>query len=63
MEHFLQEQLRDKTKVNFVRFDTEAVAWKEKLARVNEESLEEALLWVNNLEVNIGTKSTLRKCE
>ncbi|CAI5772132.1 DUF4537 domain-containing protein [Podarcis lilfordi] len=53
----MREQLRDKTKVNFVRFDTEAVAWKEKLARVNEESLEEALLWVNDLEIGSSTNT------
>lgn len=52
--HFLQEQLQKKTKFNFIKFDAEPVAWKNKLAEVNERNLEDALHWVRNLQVNMG---------
>lgn len=56
MVHFLQEQLQRKAKVNFVKFDNEPVAWKEKLTEVNEDNLEDALHWVKGLKVNTGGK-------
>lgn len=63
MVHFLQEQLQRKAKVNFVKFDNEPVAWKEKLTEVNEDNLEDALHWVKGLKVNTGggeMKKTLK---
>ncbi|XP_061482908.1 von Willebrand factor A domain-containing protein 3B isoform X3 [Rhineura floridana] len=53
----MQEQLQNKTKFNLVKFDNEAVAWKEKLAIVNEENLEDAVLWVKGLEVGNSTNT------
>ncbi|XP_074839385.1 von Willebrand factor A domain-containing protein 3B [Carettochelys insculpta] len=55
----IQEQLRHKSRFNFVKFDAQAVAWQEKLAEVNEENLQDAWLWIKELEVGSST-NTLR---
>ncbi|XP_043347253.1 von Willebrand factor A domain-containing protein 3B isoform X2 [Dermochelys coriacea] len=46
----IQEQLRHKSRFNFVKFDAQAVAWQEKLVEVNEENLQDAWLWIKELE-------------
>nr|XP_056718144.1 von Willebrand factor A domain-containing protein 3B [Euleptes europaea] len=51
----IREQLQNKTQFNLVKFDAEVIAWKEKLADVNERNLEDALLWVKGLEVGGST--------
>ncbi|OXB57503.1 hypothetical protein ASZ78_000235 [Callipepla squamata] len=55
----IQEQLRHKKRFNFVKFSSQAVAWREKLAEVNEENLQDAWLWIKGLEAR-GTTNTLR---
>ncbi|XP_040511303.1 von Willebrand factor A domain-containing protein 3B isoform X2 [Gallus gallus] len=55
----IQEQLRHKKRFNFVKFSSQAVAWQEKLAEVNEENLQDAWLWIKGLEVGSST-NTLR---
>ncbi|XP_078077591.1 von Willebrand factor A domain-containing protein 3B-like [Mustelus asterias] len=54
----MQEQLRHKTKFNFVKFDSRAEPWQEKLAGVNENNLEKAWSWVKGLQVG-GSTNTL----
>ncbi|XP_058885475.1 von Willebrand factor A domain-containing protein 3B-like isoform X2 [Acipenser ruthenus] len=54
----MQEQLRHKSKVNFVKFDSRAVAWRDRLAEVNEHNLENAWLWVKGFKVG-GSTDTL----
>lgn len=51
----MREQLQRKAKVNFVKFDNEPVAWKEKLTEVNEDNLEDALHWVKGLKIGSST--------
>ncbi|XP_077199562.1 von Willebrand factor A domain-containing protein 3B isoform X2 [Paroedura picta] len=53
----IQDQLQNKTQFNLVKFDAEAIAWKEKLADVNECNLEDALLWVKELQVGSSTNT------
>ncbi|EMP32473.1 von Willebrand factor A domain-containing protein 3B [Chelonia mydas] len=53
----IQEQLRHKSRFNFVKFDAQAVAWQEKLAEVNEENLQDAWLWIKELEVGSSTNT------
>ncbi|XP_040440729.1 von Willebrand factor A domain-containing protein 3B isoform X1 [Falco naumanni] len=53
----IQEQLRHKKRFNFVKFSAQAVAWREKLAEVNEESLQDAWLWIKGLEVGSSTNT------
>lgn len=48
---FLQEQLRYKSKFNFVTFDGQAIAWREKLAEVNEDNLKQAQSWIRGIKV------------
>lgn len=55
-DNFLQEQFQNKTRFNFVKFDAEAIAWKDKLAEVNEENIEDAILWIKQLQVTIEKK-------
>ncbi len=43
--------MRHKKRFNFVKFSSQAVAWQEKLAEVNEENLQDAWLWIKGLEV------------
>ncbi|XP_043548729.1 von Willebrand factor A domain-containing protein 3B-like [Chiloscyllium plagiosum] len=54
----MQEQLRHKTKFNFVKFGSRADPWQEKLAEVNEDNLEKAWSWVKGLQVG-GSTNTL----
>ncbi|XP_039246499.1 von Willebrand factor A domain-containing protein 3B isoform X4 [Pipra filicauda] len=53
----IQEQLRHKKRFNFVKFSAQAVAWQEKLAEVNEENLQDAGLWIKQLEVGSSTNT------
>ncbi|XP_053913016.1 von Willebrand factor A domain-containing protein 3B [Cuculus canorus] len=53
----IQEQLRYKKRFNFVKFTARAVAWREKLAEVNEENLQDAWLWIKRLEVGSSTNT------
>ncbi|XP_009947848.1 PREDICTED: von Willebrand factor A domain-containing protein 3B, partial [Leptosomus discolor] len=53
----IQEQLRHKKRFNFVKFSAQAVAWQEKLAEVNEETLQDAWLWIKGLEVGSSTNT------
>lgn len=43
--------MRYKRKFNFVVFDGEATAWREKLAEINDDHLEQAELWLRNIKV------------
>ncbi|XP_067889388.1 von Willebrand factor A domain-containing protein 3B-like isoform X2 [Heterodontus francisci] len=54
----MQEQIRHKTKFNFVKFDSIVEPWQEKLAEVNENNLESAWSWVKGLQVG-GSTNTL----
>ncbi|MBN3299629.1 VWA3B protein, partial [Amia calva] len=54
----MQEQLRHKAKVNFVKFDSRVAAWRDRLAEVNEQNLENAWYWVKGLQVG-GSTNTL----
>ncbi|XP_043927748.1 von Willebrand factor A domain-containing protein 3B [Protopterus annectens] len=54
----MHEQLKHKSKFNFVKFDSHATAWREKLAEVNEQTLESAWCWVKELQVG-GSTNTL----
>ncbi|KAJ8298494.1 hypothetical protein KUTeg_025025 [Tegillarca granosa] len=45
----MQEQLRHKMKVNFVSFNSKAVAWQNRLVEVDEHSLQSAWKWIQNL--------------
>lgn len=47
----LQEQLKYKSKFNFVTFDSQAVAWRNKLAEINEDNLEQAASWIREIKV------------
>ncbi|XP_034287246.2 von Willebrand factor A domain-containing protein 3B isoform X2 [Pantherophis guttatus] len=58
-DDFLQEQFQNKTRFNFVKFDAEAIAWKDRLAEVNEENIEDAILWIKQLQV--GTTTNILK--
>ncbi|XP_054831013.1 von Willebrand factor A domain-containing protein 3B [Eublepharis macularius] len=53
----VREQLQNKTQFNLVKFDGEAIAWKEKLAEVNEHNLKDALLWIKGLKVGSSTNT------
>ncbi|KAF7253194.1 von Willebrand factor A domain-containing protein 3B [Varanus komodoensis] len=53
----IQEQLQNKTKFNLIKFDADVVAWKEQLANVNKQNLENALLWVKELQVGSSTNT------
>ncbi|XP_039196592.1 von Willebrand factor A domain-containing protein 3B isoform X3 [Crotalus tigris] len=55
----IREQFQNKTRFNFVKFDAEAIAWKDKLAEVNEENIEDAILWIKQLQV--GTTTNILK--
>ncbi|XP_058134113.1 von Willebrand factor A domain-containing protein 3B isoform X4 [Dasypus novemcinctus] len=54
---FIQEQLRYKSKFNFVKFDAQAVAWQEKLAEIDEDSLQRAKSWVRDIETGSSTNT------
>ncbi|XP_013919897.1 PREDICTED: von Willebrand factor A domain-containing protein 3B isoform X3 [Thamnophis sirtalis] len=51
----IREQFQNKTRFNFVKFDAEAIAWKDRLAEVNEENIEDAILWIKQLQVGTTT--------
>ncbi|XP_045139765.1 von Willebrand factor A domain-containing protein 3B [Echinops telfairi] len=55
----IQEQLKYKSKFNFVTFDAQAVAWHDKLADINEDNLNSAQSWVGDIEAGSST-NTLR---
>ncbi|XP_069748600.1 LOW QUALITY PROTEIN: von Willebrand factor A domain-containing protein 3B-like [Narcine bancroftii] len=54
----MQEQLRHKTKFNFVKFGSRAEPWRQELAEVNEKNLENAWSWIKGLQVG-GSTNTL----
>uniref|UniRef100_A0A8C6GDJ8 von Willebrand factor A domain containing 3B n=1 Tax=Mus spicilegus TaxID=10103 RepID=A0A8C6GDJ8_MUSSI len=54
---FIQEQLRYKSKFNFVTFDGQAIAWQEKLAEVNEDNLKQAQSWIRGIKVGSSTNT------
>ncbi|XP_054403204.1 von Willebrand factor A domain-containing protein 3B isoform X2 [Pongo abelii] len=54
---FIKEQLKYKSKFNFVKFDGQAVAWREQLAEVNEDSLEQAQSWIRDMEIGSSTNT------
>nr|XP_020141858.1 von Willebrand factor A domain-containing protein 3B isoform X5 [Microcebus murinus] len=54
---FIQEQLKYKNKFNFVKFDSQAVAWQEKLAAVNEDNLEKAQSWIRDIKIGSSTNT------
>lgn len=41
-----QEQLRHKSRFNLIKFDTKAIAWKDRAADVTEQNLLNAWHWV-----------------
>ncbi|NXK81552.1 VWA3B protein, partial [Amazona guildingii] len=53
----IQEQLRHKKRFNFIKFSAQALAWREKLAEVNEENLQDAWLWIKALKVGSSTNT------
>ncbi|XP_076771174.1 von Willebrand factor A domain-containing protein 3B isoform X3 [Arvicanthis niloticus] len=54
---FIQEQLRYKSKFNFVTFDGQATAWREKLAEINEDNLKQAQSWIRDIKVGSSTNT------
>ncbi|XP_074259929.1 von Willebrand factor A domain-containing protein 3B isoform X1 [Saimiri boliviensis] len=54
---FIQEQLKYKSRFNFVKFDGQAVAWREQLAEVNEENLEQAQSWIRDMKIGSSTNT------
>ncbi|XP_054196912.1 von Willebrand factor A domain-containing protein 3B isoform X5 [Homo sapiens] len=54
---FIQEQLKYKSKFNFVKFDGQAVAWREQLAEVNEDNLEQAQSWIRDIKIGSSTNT------
>ncbi|KFO25171.1 von Willebrand factor A domain-containing protein 3B [Fukomys damarensis] len=54
---FMQEQLKYKSKFNFVTFDGQAVAWRDKLAEINEDNLEQAQSWIREIKVGSSTNT------
>ncbi|VFV36673.1 Hypothetical predicted protein [Lynx pardinus] len=54
---FIQEQLKYKRKFNFVQFDAQAVAWREKLVEINEDSLKGAQSWIRNIKIGSSTNT------
>ncbi|XP_006900778.1 PREDICTED: von Willebrand factor A domain-containing protein 3B-like [Elephantulus edwardii] len=51
----IQEQLKYKSKFNFVTFDAQAVPWCEKLSEINEVNLKKAESWIRDIEVGSST--------
>uniref|UniRef100_A0A0P6K2C8 von Willebrand factor A domain-containing protein 3B n=1 Tax=Heterocephalus glaber TaxID=10181 RepID=A0A0P6K2C8_HETGA len=54
---FMQEQLKYKSKFNFVTFDGQAVTWRDKLAEINEDNLEQAQSWIREIKVGSSTNT------
>ncbi|XP_023573310.1 von Willebrand factor A domain-containing protein 3B isoform X2 [Octodon degus] len=53
----MQEQLKYKSKFNFVTFDGQAVAWRDKLVEINEDHLEQAESWIREIKVGSSTNT------
>uniref|UniRef100_A0A8D1AG76 VWFA domain-containing protein n=1 Tax=Sus scrofa TaxID=9823 RepID=A0A8D1AG76_PIG len=53
----IQEQLKYKRKFNFVQFDAQAVAWREKLVEINEDNLKAAQAWLRDIKVGSSTNT------
>ncbi|XP_077605470.1 von Willebrand factor A domain-containing protein 3B [Crocuta crocuta] len=53
----IQEQLKHKRKFNFVQFDAQAVAWREKLVEIDEDSLQMAQSWVRDIKIGSSTNT------
>ncbi|XP_055462912.1 von Willebrand factor A domain-containing protein 3B [Psammomys obesus] len=54
---FIQDQLKYKRKFNFVTFDGQAIAWREKLAEINKDNLEQAQLWIRDIKAGSSTNT------
>ncbi|KAG8509676.1 von Willebrand factor A domain-containing protein 3B [Galemys pyrenaicus] len=54
---FIQEQLKYKRKFNFVQFDAQAVAWREKLVEINEDNLNQAQSWIRDIKIGSSTNT------
>ncbi|XP_054534651.1 von Willebrand factor A domain-containing protein 3B isoform X3 [Pan troglodytes] len=54
---FIQEQLKYQSKFNFVKFDGQAVAWREQLAEVNEDNLKQAQSWIRHIKIGSSTNT------
>lgn len=54
---FIQEQLKYKRKFNFVQFDAQAVAWREKLVEIDEDNLKGAQSWVRDITTGSSTNT------
>ncbi|KAF6270489.1 von Willebrand factor A domain containing 3B [Rhinolophus ferrumequinum] len=54
---FIQEQLKYKRKFNFVQFDAQAVAWREKLVEIDEDNLKGAQSWVRDIKTGSSTNT------
>ncbi|XP_037383798.2 LOW QUALITY PROTEIN: von Willebrand factor A domain-containing protein 3B [Talpa occidentalis] len=54
---FIQEQLKYKRKFNFVRFDAQAVAWREKLVEIDEDNLNQAQSWIRDIKIGSSTNT------
>ncbi|XP_059798750.1 von Willebrand factor A domain-containing protein 3B [Balaenoptera ricei] len=53
----IQEQLKYKRKFNFVQFDAQAVAWREKLVEIDEDNLKGAQAWVRDIKIGSSTNT------
>ncbi|XP_027623326.1 von Willebrand factor A domain-containing protein 3B isoform X2 [Tupaia chinensis] len=53
----IQEQLKYKSKFNFVKFDGHAVAWQEKLTEINEDNLQRAQSWIRDIKTGSSTNT------
>ncbi|KAB1256929.1 von Willebrand factor A domain-containing protein 3B [Camelus dromedarius] len=53
----IQEQLKYKRKFNFVQFDAQAIAWREKLVEINEDTLKGAQAWVRDMKIGSSTNT------
>ncbi|XP_063645050.1 von Willebrand factor A domain-containing protein 3B isoform X8 [Pan troglodytes] len=51
------EQLKYQSKFNFVKFDGQAVAWREQLAEVNEDNLKQAQSWIRHIKIGSSTNT------
>uniref|UniRef100_A0A9L0TNU0 von Willebrand factor A domain containing 3B n=1 Tax=Equus caballus TaxID=9796 RepID=A0A9L0TNU0_HORSE len=54
---FIQEQLKYKRKFNFVQFDAQAIAWREKLVEIDEDNLKRAQSWVRDIKIGSSTNT------
>ncbi|KAG9348944.1 hypothetical protein JZ751_029261, partial [Albula glossodonta] len=58
IHQLMQEQLCHKAKVNFVKFGSRVAVWRERLAEVSPQSLENAWGWIRGLQAG-GSTNTL----